>query len=199
MKNNQKGFSVVEALLILVAIGLIGFVGWYVWNASKSNSTSDSQTNNTQQTTKSKYTVKNVDVKIFTKNDLAKIPASAPAGFVEAFSKVAESQISKPNQDGCYAMYYIEKISDINVLAGKGLYEKKNGAVVDNSSICGGGARSIWAISNGKWVEVAGGNDDIPCSEITSPKVYSEFAKECYDAAKQHVIPNPNGSITSVN
>lgn len=39
MKNNQKGFSVVEGILILVVFGLVGFAGWYVYqNRAKSES-----------------------------------------------------------------------------------------------------------------------------------------------------------------
>ena len=33
MKNNQKGFSAVEGLLILVIVGLMGLVGWFVYNS----------------------------------------------------------------------------------------------------------------------------------------------------------------------
>ncbi|HSX18151.1 MAG TPA: hypothetical protein VLE51_02235 [Candidatus Saccharimonadales bacterium] len=33
MNKNQKGFSAVEGLLILVMVGIVGFVGWYVWQA----------------------------------------------------------------------------------------------------------------------------------------------------------------------
>jgi predicted negative regulator of RcsB-dependent stress response len=36
MKKNEKGFSAVEGVLILVILALIGFVGWYVWH-SKNN------------------------------------------------------------------------------------------------------------------------------------------------------------------
>jgi cytoskeletal protein RodZ len=39
IRNNQDGFSAVEAVLILVIIGLIGFVGWYVYNSK--NKTDD--------------------------------------------------------------------------------------------------------------------------------------------------------------
>lgn len=50
MKNNQKGFGVVEAVLIFVIAGLVGFVGWYVWqaknNTNMTNNTSNSSTNN---------------------------------------------------------------------------------------------------------------------------------------------------------
>jgi hypothetical protein len=50
MKNNQKGFGLVETLLILVIIGLVGFVGWYVWD-SKSNRGLETGTNTNTKTT----------------------------------------------------------------------------------------------------------------------------------------------------
>jgi len=43
MKNsnkNQKGFSIVELLIIVVAIGLLGFVGWNVYQKTAKSSTS---------------------------------------------------------------------------------------------------------------------------------------------------------------
>lgn len=40
MKNNQKGFSAVEGLLILVIVGIIGGVGYFVYNSQKSTNTS---------------------------------------------------------------------------------------------------------------------------------------------------------------
>lgn len=38
--KNQKGFSAVEGLLILIIIGILGFVGWYVWSAKDKTSKS---------------------------------------------------------------------------------------------------------------------------------------------------------------
>jgi Tfp pilus assembly protein PilV len=35
MKKNQSGFSAIEALLILVIVGIIGGTGWYVMHANK--------------------------------------------------------------------------------------------------------------------------------------------------------------------
>jgi Tfp pilus assembly protein PilV len=32
MNKNQKGFSVIEVVLLLVIIGVLGFVGWFVWS-----------------------------------------------------------------------------------------------------------------------------------------------------------------------
>ncbi|HEY5442222.1 MAG TPA: hypothetical protein VIJ68_01650 [Candidatus Saccharimonadales bacterium] len=36
--TNQRGFSTVEGLLILIIVLLIGFIGYYVWHAQKSAS-----------------------------------------------------------------------------------------------------------------------------------------------------------------
>jgi hypothetical protein len=54
MKKNQKGFSALEGLLILVIVGLIGFVGWYVWQAKNNaddNLSSATETSNSSQST----------------------------------------------------------------------------------------------------------------------------------------------------
>lgn len=52
MKANQKGFSVVEILLVIVVIGLIGGAGWYVWQSKNKNNSEQSNTQTTEQTTK---------------------------------------------------------------------------------------------------------------------------------------------------
>ncbi len=35
MGGKQRGFSVVEVVLIFVIIGILGFTGWFVWNSQK--------------------------------------------------------------------------------------------------------------------------------------------------------------------
>lgn len=57
MKKNQKGFSAVEGLLILIIVGLLVFVGWYVYQTKKTtNSTETSTTSTPTQTTTKDYT-----------------------------------------------------------------------------------------------------------------------------------------------
>lgn len=41
MKVNQKGFSIVEVLIVLVVLGLLGGAGWYVWQSKDKAITSD--------------------------------------------------------------------------------------------------------------------------------------------------------------
>lgn len=51
MKSNQKGFSVVEILIVIVVVGLLGAAGWLVYDRQKSK-TDTTQT--TQQTSVAK-------------------------------------------------------------------------------------------------------------------------------------------------
>lgn len=44
MKKNEKGFSAVEVLLVLVVIGLLGGAGWYVWQSKNKNDQSTTST-----------------------------------------------------------------------------------------------------------------------------------------------------------
>jgi hypothetical protein len=46
MKKPQEGFSAVEALLIVIIVGMLGGVGWYVWNSQKQVDKTYSQTAN---------------------------------------------------------------------------------------------------------------------------------------------------------
>lgn len=45
MKANEKGFSVVEVLIVIVVVGLVGGAGWYIWQKQNDKSAS----NNTNQ------------------------------------------------------------------------------------------------------------------------------------------------------
>jgi len=47
MKQNQKGFSVVEILIVIVVVGLIGAVGWLVYDRQHSQNKQESSTTTT--------------------------------------------------------------------------------------------------------------------------------------------------------
>ena len=53
MKINQKGFSVVEILVVVVVVGLLGAVGWLVYDRQKSNTDSKNTAAQTSEQTKS--------------------------------------------------------------------------------------------------------------------------------------------------
>ncbi len=41
--NQQKGFTAIEGLLLLVIIGMLGFTGWFVWHSQQSTSKTNQQ------------------------------------------------------------------------------------------------------------------------------------------------------------
>ena len=47
-KNNQKGFSAIETVLVLVIVGLVAFIAWYVFKSSSDTDTTLSTAANTQ-------------------------------------------------------------------------------------------------------------------------------------------------------
>lgn len=60
--KNQKGFSALEALLILVIIGILGGTGWYVWSSKNKtdqalNNAANSSVNETTAKTKNSTTL----------------------------------------------------------------------------------------------------------------------------------------------
>ena len=44
IKNNQRGFGAVEAILIVIIIGIVGGAGWYVLKSSKNISQKNDRT-----------------------------------------------------------------------------------------------------------------------------------------------------------
>jgi type II secretory pathway pseudopilin PulG len=54
MKKTQRGFSAVEALLLVIIIGMLVGVGWYVWHSQKQVDKTYSQTANSSVSPKSK-------------------------------------------------------------------------------------------------------------------------------------------------
>ncbi len=47
MKKNHKGFSVVEALLVIIIVGIIGFLSWYVVHARNATNNQLPENNDT--------------------------------------------------------------------------------------------------------------------------------------------------------
>jgi hypothetical protein len=56
MNKNEKGFSLVEGLLVVLIVTVIGFAGWYVLNANKNVSTVKSDKQDTATTSEDKDT-----------------------------------------------------------------------------------------------------------------------------------------------
>jgi len=115
MYKNEKGFSAVEGLLILVTVGVIGFVGWYVWQSKNEGNKATNTDNAASQTNKDKQAEEQAkDLyegwKTYTNNDYA-ISFRYPADWtVEAESVPHSSHFS----------IWISKVLRKDVLEAKG-------------------------------------------------------------------------------
>ena len=61
MKINQKGFSVVEILIVIVVVGLLGAVGWLVYDRQKDKPSDNTAATSTTKTSATPQTSETVD------------------------------------------------------------------------------------------------------------------------------------------
>jgi prepilin-type N-terminal cleavage/methylation domain-containing protein len=61
MKANQKGFSVVEVLIVIVVVGLLGAVGWFIYDRQKDKTSDSTATTSTTKTSTTPQTNETVD------------------------------------------------------------------------------------------------------------------------------------------
>lgn len=197
MKNNQKGFSILEIILIIVVFSLVAGIGWFVWQRQQSddNVSTTQQSTETVTPTSRGYEVTDINVDIVEVSDFDKLPTETPKGFVEALKEKFKKDNSDSSRE-CSTVFTVEKISEINVKASKGWVEIKDGKIVKDSQVCGGGTYSIWAFDNGQWIERIAGNELPDCKRLAAPVIYSEFIEQCYgQGGALTVLANPNGSI----
>ncbi len=61
---NQKGFSAIELMLVLVVVLLIGAVGFFVYDSQDAATTTDTPTNSTEKTTEPTNTPSTLDEQV---------------------------------------------------------------------------------------------------------------------------------------
>lgn len=208
MKSNQKGFSVIEILLVIVVVGLIGTVGWLVYDrqndSQDTTDTSNSQTNpenseesqDTAEDTSSKVdtTIHEVDIKLQTTDDISKLPEYTPESFKAYMLDILkDNKFYFNNIDGVNTItqYQISKISQVNIVGGQVPVDKDGEGHA-------GGAPAIWVLTpSGTWDrETLNGP---VCKSENGGLIYEEFVPECFtDPNTDSWTKNPNGSIKSL-
>ena len=149
MKTNQKGFSVVELIVVFVVIGLIGAASWYVYDKQKGGTedvaTNTASTENTYSETSTNESVKKVD----------DIKYSVPADWqnakqpYEPFGADGQYLLSPDYKEAGAGQLYIEDgafisfqdtewvaiKSNTNVEQAVGILKNTEGAYIDPSSV----------------------------------------------------------------
>jgi type II secretory pathway pseudopilin PulG len=148
--SKQKGFTLVEGLLIVLIISVVGFAGYTVWNNQQDdknvNSTEIMPANSTDDGTEEYDTsVYEVNIGDLTKvSNIDKLPDFTPESFVSFFTDILEEN-ENSNKD-CTASYSIYTISSNSISGGVVPVE-------EGDTFCGSGAPLRWVNKDGTWKE----------------------------------------------
>jgi hypothetical protein len=79
MHMRQRGFSLVEGLLIVLVVAVVGFGGWYVWNESQDNEAEEEQI--VQQVDNNEETEEEAEPTVYNSNLYPSLSFDVPAGW----------------------------------------------------------------------------------------------------------------------
>lgn len=204
MKLNQKGFGIVEVLVIILALGILVTLGWLVYDRqkTKANTTTpntsqaeqkNNEAKNAPTTSKIDTSIHDVDIRMQNIDDIDKLPDYTPASFKAYMTNVLQknnSYHSNIDDVDVITEYRIDKISQVNISGGT-VPVSKDGAVHS------GGAPAIWVLTPAKTWDQETLNGPL-CKSTNGGAIYREFAEECYTGSDlSSWTKNPNGSIES--
>lgn len=179
IKKDQAGFSAVEALIILVVVGLLAFAGWYVWrhnhkqNTNKTTpasntTTSTKKTDNTKdqsQAPAASYdTEKTKYIKDFDLASASFKTALVGSFFDEAKTSCMEAAKATPDTDTSTYIVFKKMVRDDFAVA----------------QYCGTGGAAIFAKDAGQWKRVGSLAMAPACSLVDQYKISKEISATCY-------------------
>lgn len=190
--KDQKGFGLIEGLLLVIALTLIGGVGYYVYDRQNSNDEEPQTTKvepveNTDKSLAEEETLPPLvdygieGVEIAKKADVKKLYDAS-----DNFKDYLASQVKENSPAGtdCDAtVYTVYKIAEDKFASGA------------SGSVCGGGGGVIWSKQSGSWDAVLGYQDTPGCQEVNKFKIPATILKTCMDfgsASGPKEIQNPN-------
>ncbi len=103
MKLNKKGFTIIEGLLVIIAVTLIIGVGYYVMNANKTDNTSSNAAKKTPTNTVPQTTVpEKTDKELITAAVMSDMPGVTEANITiqEIVGDNAKGSVFMPNEGG---------------------------------------------------------------------------------------------------
>lgn len=195
LKQNQKGFSLVEILLVILIIVMVTGIGIYVWQQNKKqtpvNSTTtsnsdpkknDETSRDSAQTTNAKPVKELIDygteVEIQKKSDVSKL-TDASDTFKNFIASYVEDEVNTSAECGNPLRITVSKVV-------------KDEFAVGGIGQCGGAAY-IWKKSGGVWAKVWAGQDIIVCDDVKKYMIPSAISEECLDSS------NPNNPVVIKN
>jgi len=175
-KNNQTGFGIIEALLIMVVVGILGFTGWYAYHSrSVANKDYNSASTDSQVSPDSRYVSYGAKGrKLASKTDVAKL-----TGAGGALKQYFDANVGLPVQDP--ATFGTDSTSTVpqtfTVSGVYGNYAIAEGNSDDFESILG-------PQKNGSVGVLVGTQDEWSCSKLTAAHVSAILVgSKCADSS----------------
>lgn len=184
MRNNQKGFTALEIILLVIVVGLVcGAIGFVVSNVTNKkddnastqakasdNSNSDKTASSTTADKKQlPELVKYPDpgVTILSEADVSKLTDASDSfkSFIKNEITTSKSQDS-PGQ-GCDEPTYVR----VNLIY-------KDTFASGGAGACGGAA-AMWKKQDNTWTHIWGGQQGIQCSTVTQYSIPHQVVEEC--------------------
>lgn len=197
MKVNQKGFSIVEILVVIVVVGLLGTVGWLVYDRQKSKTDNKDTSAQTSQQQDKQERPKEVVQQENIPEGWKKYDSNSHFSFIyptewEAAVKVSEYPVSE-----VFDIRYVGEVKLNEKLDGWVYATTANGATVGakaditqeetSSSLkiwrfgfgdAGYGSLTPTLVANGKIYQITTGSS---CPEKTEDCMAGEEYKQAYD------------------
>ncbi len=197
-KLNQKGFGLIEGLLILIVVLLVGFIGYYVWNSQKEADDTANQAASSVQTEKQqtapKPVYKNADVTLYNLSDLA--TNGDQTQIVAAIKKKCVTDLQ--STDKTIAAEDVLVVGIETTFSDSASYAK-SGEFARLATTCltkpiepdSSGSVYILQKKSGNWTVILSGQMGPNCSEVDGKNIPSTIVDECYDeATSQNRAPN---------
>jgi competence protein ComGC len=195
-KLNNKGFTLVESLLILIAITLIGFVGYYVWHTKNQADSNLTTSSSTVPKRASKQSISKEQKYVQAIQEDGSIKTLAPSAIAETTDQRGVLNALYERCRAAGANYVVVNHKVFNP-GGPGLYIQNGGYAIINTScndkaatsvdeLGGSGASTyLHKTSAYKWVVDAATQSQVMCSDVDHKGYPTALLSQCYESDGQ--------------
>lgn len=170
MYKTQKGFTLVETLLVVLILAVVGFGGYYVWNNQTKKDNSASTGLNTSQS------------KPATKQPSLTSDTELIASVIANKCHEMDSSITASKVKAVLLNNYTSSDSSLLI---SGNYASAPGTCAEASDQAAGGFADLLKKNDGKWSIVYQGQSEPDCNDFDNQGWPTEIISQCYDSATQ--------------
>lgn len=206
--HTNRGFTLLEVLLIVVLIAVVGFAGWTWYQAREANDTQDTvghehtdepdeeeSEEDTAELSPGEIMELDQPVELTSADDINNLPAETPSSYINHLEQRLED--NDPDENNCIDKYTVRRISTVNIDVNEGRVNANTG----DDRTCEPMYAGVRYTQDGEtWERFVAAHAPPSCEDLVATNVYEEFHDGCVDpdAGPGETSPNPNGSIAQL-